>query len=96
MAYSSVAIIALVVLLITNFDLIFLRKAFDKIPAQKQYRLFLISVVLFYIADLLWGLFEEYDVHAVDYAVTVSFFVIMATSVCLPHRQHNERMQKRN
>ena len=83
MAYSSVAIIALVVLLITNFDLIFLRRSFDKIPAQKQYRLFLISVVLFYIADLLWGLFEEYDVHAADYAVTVSFFAIMATSVCL-------------
>lgn len=83
MAYSSVAIIALVVLFITNFDLLFRRKSADKFPAQKQYRFFLISVALFYVADLLWGIFETYDIHIADYAVTVGFFVLMAISVCL-------------
>ena len=83
MAYSSVSIIALLVLFITNFDLLFRRRSADKIPAHKQYRFFLISVAFFYIADMLWGIFETYDVHKFDYAVTVSFFVLMAISVCL-------------
>ena len=83
MAYSSVSIIALVVLLITNYDLLFRRKTFDKIPAHKQYRFFLISVAFFYFCDLLWGLFEKYDVHIADYAITVSFFAVMSISVCL-------------
>ncbi|MBQ6730812.1 MAG: EAL domain-containing protein [Bacilli bacterium] len=83
MAYASVPIIALVILIITNWDLLFRRKTIDKIPAHKQYRLFLISVGLLYIADLLWGLFEAFDVHIADYAVTVSFFALMSVSVWL-------------
>ena len=83
MAYSSVSIIALIVLLVTNWDLLFIRRSADKIPARRQYRFFIISVACFYIADLLWGLFEEYDIHVADYAVTVSFFALMSISVCL-------------
>ena len=83
MAYSSVSIIALVIVLITNYDLLFKRRTADKIPARRYYRLFLISVSFFYIADALWGLFDTYKVHTVDYAITVSFFVIMSISVCL-------------
>ena len=83
MAYSSVSIIALIILVITNWDLLFRRQSQDKIPASKQYRFFLISVALFYIADLLWGIFETYDIHVADYAVTVSFFALMAVSVWL-------------
>ena len=83
MAYSSVSIIALVVLFITNYDLLFKRRAADKIPARRHYRFFLISVGFFYISDALWGLFETYDIHFADYAITVSFFAIMSMSVCL-------------
>ena len=83
MAYSSVSIIALVVLLITNYDLLFLRKSFDKVPAQREYRWFVISVAIFFVADLLWGLFEEYNIHGFDHAITVTFFAIMAVSVFL-------------
>ena len=83
MAYSSVSIIAFIVLLVTNWDLLFRRHSVDKIPASKQYRFFLISVALFYVADLLWGIFETYDIHIADYAVTVSFFAFMAVSVWL-------------
>ena len=83
MAYASVSIIALVVLFVTNYDLLFRRRSQDKIPAHHEYRFFLISVAFFYIADALWGLFETYDIHIADYAVTVSFFVIMSISVCL-------------
>ena len=83
MEYSSVSIIALVVLFITNYDLLFRGKSADKIPARKQYRFFLLSVALFYIADMLWGLFEEFNIHGADYFITVSFFVLMSISVCL-------------
>ena len=83
MAYSSVSIIALVVLFITNYDLLFRRRTADIIPARRHYRFFLISVGVFYIADAIWGLFETYDIHFADYAITVSFFVFMSISVCL-------------
>ena len=83
MAYSSVSIIALLVLFISNYDLLFRRRSFDKIPAHKQYRFFLISVALFYISDLLWGLFDTYKIHFADYAITVSFFALMSVSVFL-------------
>ena len=81
MAYSSVAIIALLVLLISNYDLLFRRRSFDKIPAHHEYRFFIVSVAAFYVSDLLWGLFDRYNVPTNGiYAVTVSFFVIMAVS----------------
>ena len=81
MAYSSVSIIALVVLLITNIDLLFKKKTADHFPAHRVYRFFIISVAFFYLADLLWGFFETYDVHFFDYGITVSFFAIMSISV---------------
>ena len=82
MAYSSVSIIALMVLFITNYDLLFMRKSFDKIPAHKQYRFFLISAAFFYISDMLWGFINTKNDIAL-YAITVSFFIIMSFSVCL-------------
>ena len=60
-----------------------MRRSFDKIPAHRQYRFFLISVAFFYIADMLWGFFDRFNVHGADYAITVAFFVIMSISVCL-------------
>ena len=83
MAYSSVSIIALVVLFITNYDLLFRRKAADEIPASGKYRLFLISVIIFFISDLLWGIFDTYNVHIADYVVTYTFFAVMSISVFL-------------
>ena len=83
MEYSSVSIIALVVLLVTNWDLLFRRSSADKIPASKEYRFFIISVAIFYVSDLLWGIFDSYDVHIADYAVTYTFFAVMAISVFL-------------
>ncbi len=83
MYYSIVPIIALIILIISNWDLLFRRKTGDKIPARKQYFLFLISVAFFYVADLLWGIFETYNIHVADYAVTVSFFALMSVSVWL-------------
>ena len=59
-----------------------MRRSFDKIPAHRQYRFFLISVALFYIADMLWGFFDNFGVHGADYALTVAFFIIMSISVC--------------
>ena len=71
------------VLFITNYDLLFRRKAADEIPASGKYRLFLLSVIIFFISDLLWGIFDHYDVHIADYVVTYTFFAVMAISVFL-------------
>ena len=84
MAYSSVSIIALLVLFISNYDLLFQRKSADKIPAHRKFRFFIISVALFYIADMIWGFFDRFNVpEGFAFGVTVAFFTIMSVSVCL-------------
>ena len=84
MAYSSVSIIALVVLFISNYDLLFKRKSSDKIPASREFRFFLISVAFFYISDMMWGFGDTYHApQEFSYGVTVAFFTIMSISVAL-------------
>ena len=83
MPYSSVSVIALLVVLITSYDLLFSRNFSDKFPAHKQYRLFLLSVALFFVADLLWGIFNDYHLYPANYIITVIYFILVSTSVCL-------------
>ena len=54
MTYSIIGILASVILLITNQDL--LRKGRILTRAQHAYRSFLVGVMAYYITDLLWGI----------------------------------------
>ena len=83
MKYAVLPIIALLALFIIDFDVLFRRKNADRIPALRQYRLFLYSVAIFYICDILWGLFDEYNVYVGNFLATILFFAMMSVSVCL-------------
>lgn len=83
--YSCVALLSLMIFLIINYDIILKKNAdFEEIvPALKEYRRFLCSVLVFFSADVLWGFFEEAKFVPILYIVTMEFFLSMAFSVFL-------------
>ncbi len=81
MTYSIIGILAAVILLITNQDLIRKGRVFTQ--AQRTYRTFLIGVMAYYITDLLWGILDEHHLITLLYADTSVHFAAMATAVML-------------
>ena len=80
--YSSVPILALVVLLITNFDVLFNRNyQVSNVKALKAYRFLLISLSLFYVCDLLWGFLDPLENKIPVYVDTSIFFVFMSLTL---------------
>ena len=59
MYYSAIGVLAALILIIENQDvLVDTRKSFDK-PAWTVYRRFLFTVLAYYITDILWGILES-------------------------------------
>ena len=83
MNYSLVPLLGLVILFVLNYDIIFMLKGVKKIPAFKQYRMFLISVLLFFIFDAMWGLFEYFKLDLLLLIDTSLYFVSMSVTVFL-------------
>ena len=81
MTYSIIGILASVILLINNQDI--LRKGRVQTQVQRAYREFLMGVMAYYITDLLWGILDEHHLTAILYADTVVHFAAMATAVML-------------
>ena len=85
MAYTDTAFVALVILVIINYDIFIHRKenVKNRIPAIKSYRRFLWSVLVFYVCDTLWGFFYDHGLIKATYVDTMIFFMVMALSVFL-------------
>lgn len=81
MYYASFGLLALILHLIINNEI--LRKKAEEIDsvAIKRYRKFLYIIMLYYITDVLWGLLIESGIVVLAYADTVLYFVSMAMSV---------------
>ena len=83
MLYASVGFLALIILLIVNYDM-FRRGAGKKdLPAHRAYRAFLTAVSAYYISDSLWGILYEKQLITLTYLDTAACFVSMAFSVLL-------------
>ena len=83
MYYSTIGIIAAIVLLIENQDLIFhYNNGFEK-KEWKVYRLFLISVLVYYISDILWGILFNRKLDQLLFVDTSIYFIAMAVSIAL-------------
>lgn len=81
MYYSAIGLLAVLILLIENQDI--LRKfdgAFEK-PAWKVYRKFLFAVLAYYIVDILWGVLEGRKLSFLLFADTTVYFIAMAAGV---------------
>ena len=83
MTYSIIGILAVIILLISNRELLWIRKSSEYTKAQLGYRLFLLGVLAYYITDLLWGILDEHHLTAILYADTAVHFTAMAAAVML-------------
>ena len=83
MYYSTIGILAALVLLIENQDIFQNRNdAFTK-PAWKVYRKFLYTILIYYITDILWGALEYFKLPTPLFIDTSIYFVTMAFGVLL-------------
>ena len=82
MPYSAFTLLALIIHIIASFDIFFRsRKTHDKFPAVKQYLIFLVSIAIFYITDILWGALEENKLALPLYIDTVIYFLMMGLTI---------------
>lgn len=83
MFYASFGLLALIVHLIINIDI--LKKETDTNPSKtrSRYRLFLHALEIYYITDIAWGLLYERGWIEATYVDTMVYFIAMALSVLL-------------
>ena len=82
MLYSLVGIVALLVGLIINGDVLFVRNVQLNMKAMPRYRLFLFAAGVVILSDILWGIFYfEANIPAVCDVVTAFFFFSMVATV---------------
>ena len=81
MYYSSIGVLAILILIINNFSLLFHSSAHNLDPAHKAYKRFLLSIAAFYIADILWSPLYILNIRVINFIETGLYFVIMAISV---------------
>ena len=79
MYYSLIGLLALLLLVITNHDILFGKK--DASPVQKKYRRFLLAVMVYYITDILWGVFESLSLTSALFVDTEVYFIAMAMGI---------------
>ena len=84
MYYSSIGVIALIVHVIINFDLMKrVSRVGTRSVMQKRYRRFLIALIAYYLTDIIWGTLYENGHMLLTYIDTVAVFVTMTLSVLL-------------
>lgn len=83
MYYASIDLIAILILLIENQDIIFKMDKKLKIKTWMLYRRFLLTVLVYYITDTLWGIIEYYKLSKLLFFDTTVYFIAMASALVL-------------
>ena len=96
MYYSSIGVIALLVLLIIHFDILKSSDKTERPQSWRSYRFFIFSIMIFYIADILWGLFYTLKIRPLMYLDTNLFFITMMLSVFLFFRYVTAYLNENN
>ena len=81
MTYSIIGILAAIILLIINRDVLWSHDGKVRTETQNTYRLLLFGIMAYYITDMLWGILEEHKLSSLLYADTVVHFTAMAAAV---------------
>ena len=97
MTYSIIGILAAIILLISNRDILWSREKRRSLSAtQKYYRYFLLGVLAYYVTDALWGILEARGLAALLYADTAVHFTAMAAAVMLWTQYVTSYLEKKN
>ncbi len=83
MYYASIGMLSLIIHIIINFAALKKRKRDETKVSRVRYRHFLYAVMLYYVADILWGFFYGERLLVLTYVDTVIFFISMVISVLL-------------
>ena len=83
MSYSTTGLLALLVHVIVNYDVIRNAHYRKGTPAADAYRGLILAVLVFYLTDILWGIFYDARLVVLTTADTVLYFVAMAATVFL-------------
>ena len=81
MTYSIIGLLAAIILIITNRDVFWTPKGISLSKIQRLYRLFLLSVLVFYITDGLWGVLDYLRLIDALYVETILFFIARSVSL---------------
>ncbi len=83
MTYSIIGILAIIILIITNRDVLWITGEAKATYTQRIYRGFLLAVMSYYITDALWGILDSYHLTSLLFIDTTLYFVAMAVAVLL-------------
>ena len=83
MTYSIIGILASILLVIINQDVLLKHDGQILTKTQRTYRLFLMGVLAYLITDLLWGILYSHHLIALLFADTSIHFVAMVGAVML-------------
>ena len=83
MYYSAIGLLAIMILLIENQDILLNRNGAFELPAWKVYRRFLLAVLFYYVTDVLWGVLENRRLALPLFVDTTAYFIAMAVGVSL-------------
>lgn len=83
MSYSVIGIIAILVHLIINRDMLRHSKEHTDVPACREYRDYIFGMLLFCVTDVMWGFLNDLRLITPLYAVTDLFFVTMMAGFLL-------------
>lgn len=81
MYYASIGVIALIVMVIVNLEALRKVEKTAENDARIKYRQYLLSLVVFFTADFMWGFFYEQRWLIISYIDTWMFFATMVLSV---------------
>lgn len=81
MYYSTIGLLAVLIFLIENQDILFNRSAALIHPVWKCYRRFLYAVLLYFVTDILWGVLENQKLTLALFADTTVYFIAMAAGI---------------
>ncbi len=83
MTYSIIGILAILIHIIINRDMLWHNSEHNAVPAHREYRDFILGVLVFCTIDVLWGFLNEYHLMSALYATTVIFFIAMMAGFLL-------------
>lgn len=83
MYYSTIGVLAILILSIDNYDILLKCGSSLKIQARKVYREFLFAVLGYYITDVLWGILESQKMAKLLFIDTLLYFIAMAVGILL-------------
>ena len=96
MYYSAIGILSLFILVILNNEVLFKKNIGKKAYLQKSYRLFLLSIIAYYITDILWGIFDNFHLRTALFIDTELYFIAMAIGILFWTRYVDAYLHKEN